>query len=50
MIPVLIGISVIISLSEIAFAAAREVRIRALAEAGNSKALRFVALRAKSGR
>lgn len=46
---VLIGISVVISLSEIAFAAAREVRIRALAEAGNSKALRFVALRAKSG-
>jgi CBS domain containing-hemolysin-like protein len=46
---VLIGISVVISLSEIAFAAAREVRIRALAEAGNGKALRFVALRAKSG-
>jgi CBS domain containing-hemolysin-like protein len=46
---VLIGVSVIISLSEIAFAAAREVRIRALAEAGNKKALRFVALRAKSG-
>ncbi|GLQ08332.1 membrane protein [Devosia yakushimensis] len=46
---VLIGASVIISLSEIAFAAAREVRIRSLAEAGNTKALRFVALRAKSG-
>lgn len=46
---VLIGVSVVISLSEIAFAAAREVRIRALAEAGNKKALRFVALRAKSG-
>lgn len=46
---VLIGASVIISLSEIAFAAAREVRIRSLAEAGNKKALRFVALRAKSG-
>ena len=45
----LIGASVIISLSEIAFAAAREVRIRSLAEAGNKKALRFVALRAKSG-
>ena len=41
----LIGVSIIISLSEIAFAAAREVRIRALAEAGNSRALRFVALR-----
>ncbi|MHA6691032.1 hemolysin family protein [Devosia sp. A449] len=45
----LIGISVIIALSEIAFAAAREVRIRALAEAGNKKALRFVALRANAG-
>ena len=45
----LIGVSVIISLSEIAFAAARELRIRSLAEAGNKKALRFVALRAKSG-
>lgn len=45
----LIGVSVLISLSEIAFAAARELRIRALAEAGNSKALRFVALRADAG-
>lgn len=45
----LIGISVIIALSEIAFAAARELRIRALAEAGNKRALRFVALRARSG-
>ena len=45
----LIGISVIIALSEIAFAAARELRIRSLAEAGNKKALRFMALRAKSG-
>jgi CBS domain containing-hemolysin-like protein len=46
----LIGISVVISLSEIAFAAAREVRIRALAEAGNKQAQRFVALRADAGR
>ena len=45
----LIGVSIIIALSEIAFAAARELRIRALAEAGNKKALRFVALRARSG-
>ncbi|HTN59983.1 MAG TPA: CNNM domain-containing protein, partial [Devosia sp.] len=45
----LIGISVVISLSEIAFAAAREVRIRALAEAGDKQALRFVALRADAG-
>ena len=45
----LIGVSVLISLSEIAFAAAREVRIRALAEAGNAKARRFVALRADAG-
>ncbi|KKC40866.1 hemolysin C [Devosia epidermidihirudinis] len=45
----LIAVSVVISLSEIAFAAAREVRIRSLAEAGNSKAKRFVALRADAG-
>lgn len=45
----LIGVSAIISLSEIAFAAARDVRIRSLAEAGNKKALRFVALRVKAG-
>jgi len=44
----LIGVSVIISLSEIAFAAARKVRIRALAEAGNTRAIRFVALREDS--
>lgn len=49
LIAALIGVSVIISLSEIAFAAAREVRIRALAEAGNAKAKRFVALRADAG-
>jgi CBS domain containing-hemolysin-like protein len=49
LIATLIGVSVIISLSEIAFAAAREVRIRALAEAGNAKAKRFVALRADAG-
>ena len=46
---ILIGVSVVIALSEIAFAAARELRIRALAEAGNKQALRFVALRARSG-
>jgi CBS domain containing-hemolysin-like protein len=45
----LIGVSVVVSLSEIAFAAAREVRIRALAEAGDSRALRFVALRDDAG-
>lgn len=45
----LIGVSVLISLSEIAFAAARDLRIRALAEAGDRKALRFVALRADAG-
>lgn len=45
----LIGVSVVIALSEIAFAAAREVRIRALAEAGDRKAQRFVALRANAG-
>ncbi|MBJ6989173.1 hemolysin family protein [Devosia sp. MC521] len=45
----LIAISVYIALSEIAFAAAREIRIRALAEAGDKRALRFINLRAKSG-
>lgn len=45
----LIGVSVIISLSEIAFAAARDVRIRALAEGGNGKAKRFMALREDAG-
>ncbi|MDB5474374.1 MAG: putative transporter protein [Devosia sp.] len=45
----LIGVNALVSLSEIAFAAARELRIRALAEAGNGKALRFVKLRADAG-
>lgn len=45
----LILASVYIALSEIAFAAAREIRIRTLAEAGNKRALRFINLRAKSG-
>jgi CBS domain containing-hemolysin-like protein len=45
----LIGISVFIAMSEIAFAAAREIRIRALAEAGDKRAARFIKLRAKSG-
>jgi CBS domain containing-hemolysin-like protein len=46
---ILIGISVYIALSEIAFAAAREIRIRGLAESGDKRALRFIKLRAKSG-
>lgn len=46
---VLIGISVFIALAEIAFAAAREIRMRALAEAGDKRAQRFIKLRAKSG-
>ena len=45
----LIAVSVLVSLSEIAFAAARDLRIRSLAEAGNKKAFRFIALRADSG-
>ena len=45
----LVGASSIISMSEIAFAAAREVRIRALAEGGDSRAIRFTALRADAG-
>jgi len=46
----LIAISVVISLSEIAFAAAREVRIRALAESGDRRAQRFVELRGDASR
>ncbi|WEJ58987.1 hemolysin family protein [Devosia sp. FJ2-5-3] len=46
---VLIAMSIFIALSEIAFAAARELRIRTLAEAGNKRALRFINLRARSG-
>lgn len=49
LIALLIGISVFIALAEIAFAAAREIRIRALAEAGDPRARRFMKLRAKSG-
>lgn len=45
----LVGASSIISMSEIAFAAAREVRIRALAEGGDGRAIRFTALRADAG-
>lgn len=46
---ILLGISVYISLSEIAFAAAREIRIRALSEGGDKRAQRFIKLRTKSG-
>lgn len=45
----LVAVSVLVSLSEIAFAAARDLRIRSLAEAGNKTAIRFIALRADSG-
>jgi CBS domain containing-hemolysin-like protein len=47
---VLIAISVLIALAEIAFAAAREIRIRALADQGDARAQRFIKLRAKAGR
>lgn len=46
---VVIGISVLISLSEISFAAAREVRLRAQAEAGDPRAETFLKLRRNSG-
>ncbi|GAJ30559.1 hemolysin family protein [Acidomonas methanolica] len=46
---VIIGVSVLISLSEISFAAAKEVRLRALAEAGDSRAATFLKLRRNSG-
>ncbi|MCX5614371.1 hemolysin family protein [Bombella saccharophila] len=45
----LIGVSVLISLSEISFAAARETRMRALAEAGDKRARAFLRLRRNSG-
>ncbi|MXV35505.1 MULTISPECIES: hemolysin family protein [unclassified Saccharibacter] len=46
---VLIGVSVLISLSEISFAAARETRMRTLAENGDRRALAFLKLRRNSG-
>ncbi|NHN84490.1 DUF21 domain-containing protein [Acetobacter musti] len=45
----LIAISILISLSEISFAAARDVRLRARAEAGDERATAFLALRRNSG-
>ncbi len=45
----LIAMSVLISMSEISFAAAREVRLRARADAGDSRATRFLALRRNGG-
>ncbi|EHL97308.1 hypothetical protein HMPREF9946_04285 [Acetobacteraceae bacterium AT-5844] len=41
----LIAVSIVISLSEIAFAAARETRLRVMAQSGESRAARFLALR-----
>lgn len=46
----LILISIVISLSEISFAAARETRVRILAEKGDRRAAQFLALRRDSGR
>jgi len=45
----LIAVSILISLSEISFAAAREVRLRSRAEAGDHRAQAFLALRRNSG-
>ena len=45
----LIAVSILISLSEISFAAAREARLRTQAEGGNRKAQAFLALRRNSG-
>lgn len=45
----LIAVSILISLSEISFAAAREVRLRSHAEAGDKRAQAFLALRRNSG-
>jgi CBS domain containing-hemolysin-like protein len=46
---VLLSLSILIALSEIAFAAAREIRIRSLADQGDDRARRFIKLRANSG-
>lgn len=45
----LIAVSILISLSEISFAAAREVRLRTRAEAGDTRAANFLRLRRNSG-
>jgi len=45
----LIAISILISLSEISFAAARDVRLRARADAGDPRAVAFLKLRRNSG-
>ncbi|WP_419731016.1 hemolysin family protein [Lichenicola sp.] len=45
----LIGLSILIALSEISFAAAREGRLRTRAEAGDVRAIRFLALRRNAG-
>ncbi|GBR27901.1 hemolysin family protein [Acetobacter orleanensis] len=45
----LIAVSILISLSEISFAAARDVRLRSRAEAGDKRAQAFLALRRNSG-
>lgn len=45
----LIGVNILISLSEISFAAARDVRLRSRAEAGDERATAFLALRRNSG-
>jgi len=46
---VLIAVSILISLSEISFAAARDVRLRSKAEAGDPRAVAFLKLRRNSG-
>ncbi|ACI52889.1 protein of unknown function DUF21 [Gluconacetobacter diazotrophicus PA1 5] len=45
----LIAVSILISLSEISFAAARDVRLRTRAEAGDTRAVNFLRLRRNSG-
>lgn len=45
----LVVVGIMIALSEIAFAAAREIRIRALVDQGDARAARFIKLRANAG-
>ncbi|QCE32235.1 HlyC/CorC family transporter [Acetobacteraceae bacterium] len=46
----LIGLSILIALSEISFAAANTVHLKSLAQAGNIKAINFLKLRQNSGK
>lgn len=50
MLLLLVGLGVVVLLSEISFAAARTARMQALAQKGDRRAARFLGLRAESGK